>query len=238
MADTESTEQMPPINIEAGQLNKINSLINQFNSEKNIGCDAECQQNQAVQDLYKDYVGAQNTLREAPQNVERTEKEYYVADKGAAWFSNFQVNNAKKSAGKEIAKIETSLTKVFKDIKQNIGYYNSQLLYKKRINQLLADYNQKLIKTEKKIRKLDSKKNVANRLTTYHERDIEWSDTAYWYMRIIYWSLAAIISLLVFWRIYKKKYVGEQMKAPLITVAILLLLPVSIMPLILTVVKK
>jgi hypothetical protein len=238
MADTESTEQMPPINIDAGQLNNINSLINQFNSEKNIGCDAECQQNQDVHALYQAYVNAQNTLREAPQNVERTEKEYYVADKGAAWFSNFQVNNAQKSASSQIAKIETSLTKVFKDIKQNIGYYNSQLLYKKRINQLLADYNQKLIKTEKKIRKLDSKKNVANRLTTYHERDMEWSDTAYWYMRRIYWSLAAIITLIVFWRIYKKKYVGEQMKAPLITVAILLLLPVSIMPLILTVVKK
>ena len=76
MDDLDSTGQMPPVNIEAGQLNKINELINQFNSEKNIGCDTECQQNQAIQDLYQAYVGAQNTLREAPQKVDRTEKEY------------------------------------------------------------------------------------------------------------------------------------------------------------------
>jgi predicted RND superfamily exporter protein len=223
-------QQIPPVVLDGAQMEKINQLINTFNQQQGVMCDIECQENRYIKELYREYVGAKNNLRDAPTAVNNAEKNYYIAERGERWYSNYKMSEAGKKSKEDITKINDNLDNIYDSIRKNIDYYGSQLIYRKRIGDLLNDYNTKLQETQEEVKNLDSKRNVSNRLSTYYENDIQWVNSAFYYIHIVYWILAVIITILVAWRIYKKIYRGIAMKIPLLSVLLLLFMPLVLTP--------
>ena len=53
-------------------------------------------------------------------------------------------------------------------------------------------FDTKLQETHEEVKNLDSKRNVSNRLSTYYENDIQWVNSAFYYIHIVYWILSTI----------------------------------------------
>ena len=219
--------ELPPVVIDGAQMEKINNLINTFNKQQGSMCDAECRNNRYLKDLYDEYMASKNNLRDAPGEVKTAEENYYVAEKGATWYSNFKMNKATKQSDADMAKINHNLENIYNSIKKDIDYYGSQVIYRKRLGDMINSQSGDLQKAEKDIKDLDARRNVANRLSTYYANDIKWVNSIFYItnLRLFYWILVVFITIRVLWRIYKRVYVGTQMKTPLMVVAALLFTP-------------
>ena len=227
-------DQPPPVVVDGAQMEKINNYIDTFTTHLSTLCDAECRNNQYIKALYEEYMAAKNNLRDAPSEVQETEKNYYIAEKGSSWYSNFNMSKASEQSDIDIQKINKNLENIYNSIKRDIDYYGSQLTYRRRLGTMLNTQNSNLqnIITEEK--NLDSKRNVANRLSTYYANDIEWVNSVFYYtnLRLFYWILVIFIAIRVCWKIYKRVYVGWQMKIPLLVVVSLFIMPSLITPLV------
>jgi hypothetical protein len=220
-------QELPPVVIDGAQMEKINNLIDTFNQQHGSICDAECRNNRYLKDLYEEYMAAENNLRAAPSEVETAEENYYVAEKGTTWYSNFKMNKATKQSDDNISKIDNNLENIYNSIKKDIDYYGSQVIYRKRLGDMINTQTTDLQKAKKNIKDLDAKRNIANRLSVYYANDIKWVNSVFYTtsLRLFYWILAIFITIRVLWLIYKRVYVGYQMRTPLKVVAALLFIP-------------
>ncbi len=227
-------DQPPPVVIDGAQMEKINNYIDTFNAHLSTLCDAECRNNRYIKDLYEEYMAAKNNLRAAPDEVQEAEKNYYIAERGTTWYSNFKMSKATEHSYDDIAKIKSNLENIYDSINKDIDYYGSQLIYRNRLGDMINTENVELQQANKEVKDLDSKRNVANRLTTYYANDIEWVNSVFYYtnLRLFYWILVIFITIRVCWKIYKRVYVGVQIKEPMIVVALLILMPSFITPLV------
>ncbi len=227
-------DQPPPVVIDGAQLDKINNYIDTFNEHLSTLCDAECRQNQYIKALYEEYTAAKNNLRAAPEEVQEAERNYYIAERGTTWYSNFKMSKATEQSDAIIAKIQSNLENIYNSINKDIDYYGSQLIYRSRLGDMMNTQNSKLQNALKEEKDLDSKRNVANRLSTYYANDVEWVNSVFYYtnLRLFYWLLVIFITFRVLWKIYKRVYVGWGMKKPLLVVAGLLFMPSLLTPLV------
>jgi len=218
--------ELPPVVIDGAQMEKINNLIDTFNKQQGSMCDAECRNNRYLKDLYEEYMAAKNNLRDAPSEVNTAEKNYYVAEKGSTWYSNFTMNKATKQSDADIAKINSNLENIYSSIKKDIDYYGSQVIYRKRLGDMINSQSGNLQKAEKDIKDLDARRNIANRLSTYYANDIKWVNSVFYStnLRLFYWLLVIFITIRVLWRIYKQRSI-VGMKNSLMVVAALLFTP-------------
>ena len=218
-----------PIPLNADLSNKINGLIDTMNQQKNAICDAKCMRNKELQKLFLNYTSAKKDFRNGEKNIETAEEKYYLADKGSYWYSNFKRTNAEKASNEDILKIQTNLDSQYKDMRRTIGYYESQLIYRKRMEQLLNNYNDKLETAQSEVKQLDSDTNISKRLSRYYEKDMEWSSSAFYYIHNLYWILAIIIIVFVLWGFYKKKFTSSS-QIPMITVFCFVFIPLVLKP--------
>lgn len=227
-------DQPPPVVIDGAQMDKINNYIDTFNAHLSTLCDAECRQNQYIKELYEEYMAAKNNLSAAPVEVQEAEKNYYIAERGAAWYSNFEMSKATEQSDADMVKIKSNLENIYDSINKDIDYYGSQLIYRNRLGDMVNTQNSELQNAIKEEKDLDSKRNVANRLATYYANDVEWVNSVFYYtnLRLFYWILVIFITIRVCWKIYKRVYVGWQMKNPLLVVALLLFMPLLLTPLV------
>ena len=218
----------PPELFNTDMTDQINSLINNMNSQKNAICDAQCMRNKELQKLFNNYTDAKNNLTNGTQNLDEAEKKYYLADKGSIWYSNHKHSQAESTAEKEISKISANLDTYYTDISRNINYYASQLIYRNRMGTLLDDFDDKLKTTTEKVYNLSSKNNIAKRLSKYYEKDLEWGQGAFYYIKLVYWALFFVIIFYSSWGIYKKKYNMHQNQRIIITILCFLFIPLVI----------
>lgn len=218
-------ETPPPVVLNADLSDKINGLINDMNTQKNAICDAKCMRNKELQKLYNNFVDAKNNLANGTSNVEEAEKKYYLSDKGSAWYSKFKRNEAEKLTADDISKIKANLDTYYADISRNIDYYESQLIYRKRMETLVDDYNDKIETTTNQVNNLNSKNNIAKRLSKYYERDLEWGQGAFHYIKMLYWTLAIVIILYTGWKFYNHKYNMHQNQRIIVTISCFLFIP-------------
>ena len=205
----------PPELFNADMTDQINSLINNMNSQKNAICDAQCMRNKELQKLFNNYTDAKNNL--TYYVIDEAEKKYYGL--GASYnFGDFKTNLNYTNYDIEISKISANLDTYYTDISRNINYYASQLIYRNRMGTLLDDFDDKLNTTTEKVDNLSSKNNIAKRLSKYYEKDLEWGQGAFYYIKLVYWALFFVIIFYSSWGIYKKKYNMHQNQRIIITI--------------------
>jgi len=209
-----STAPRPPVTIDAELYQGLKDVMTQFNSEEGILCDQECRNNQNVQKLYQNYQNWKYLVEEGPDQLRDAEGEYYIADKGTQWYDNYRESRAKKEAKRIIPVLSNNVEEKKEEVQRNISYYESQLLYVKRMNDLLKTYGDKLDEDAREIASLDAQKNIAHRLTTYYntqKMDVDWY---LHYVKILYWIVGIVFAIMVARIVYKNR---KQPKTALAT---------------------
>lgn len=229
---------IPAVKINSQLSNKMDMFINNINEQKALACDAKCMRNKELQKLFIKYSTAKQNVRTAPEQLRKAEKAYYLEDKGWSGYNNFITNQEQENAHQSVSKLQGNLNTYYQNIQRNIDYYDSQQIYRKRMTTLLNDYDEKLKTTKKEVKRLDSKANVAKRLSKYYEKDLEWGTGALYYIRNIYWILTVVILFYCAWGIYKKKYSDLVKKNMMMTLGCLLFIPLLIQPFYRMVIKK
>ena len=215
-------EQLP---FDENMINKINDFINKANKQNSLSCDSKCRKDKETAKLYQKYISAKKNLTSAPNNLEEAEKNYFVASKGAAWFSNKQESDARKMANKDITEIQENLDGVFNEMELLINVSNNQNNYKNKVGDLERLYSEKIANSESQFIKEDNKKNISERMSEYYNNESMWSDTFFFYVKKIYWVLVAVVFIYTLWNIFKQKYIGNQIYGAILTNVIFVATP-------------
>ena len=229
---------IPAVKLNEQLSNKMDFFIKNINEQKSLACDAKCMRNKELQKLYIKYSAAKQNIRTAPQQLRTAEKAYYLEDKGWSGYNNFITQKESENAEQNVSRLQGNLNTYYQNIERNINYYDSQQIYRRRMTTLLDDYDEKLKTTKQEVKRLDSKANVAKRLSKYYEKDLEWGAGALYYLKYIYWCLTIVILFYCSWGIYKKKYSSKVKKEIMVTISCLLFVPLLIQPFYRMVIKK
>lgn len=148
-------------------LGKISSFIDNVNSQSMLRCDDECQKNKKSSELYEKYVDAQNNERNAPDEVETAERNYYVYSKGDYAYNKMKEAEYTKKGNKIANVLKREFNDKFKELELLYNNVQQQNTYNKHIDDLVDTYSKGNQQLEMDIQNTESQSNVANRKATY-----------------------------------------------------------------------
>ena len=120
------------------QLNSLTNMVSAMNAQ-NV-CDAECQNKRKVENLRKEFVKAQQNHQNSLPNLERAEKDYIIADRGAGYYSQLQEAKYKKKAQDSINEWNKTINSELSQLEKDAKYYNGLYIYKKNIDVIKDGY--------------------------------------------------------------------------------------------------
>jgi cell fate (sporulation/competence/biofilm development) regulator YmcA (YheA/YmcA/DUF963 family) len=118
-----------------------------------------------------------------------------------AFYKNNQNKKALQYANAEIDKITRQFLNNIKSIEQNIGVFDSQEIYLKRIQELVEYYKKNISADKLKIANDRSKISIANRLSTFYTENEGTAKTVNKYTLYVYWSIFAVVSVILTYNI-------------------------------------
>jgi hypothetical protein len=194
VADIQNQEVIDKALIAAGlPQNKLNGLVSMIQSK--LLCDSACQKERTEKELKVKLDLAQNNLKNAPQEVEDAEKNYYLYTKGTAGYDN---KRFKRNLQNSITFKENTVKRheeMMDEMKVLINDYNSDKIYTQRMNEMLEIK----LSTDKKLKeKIDDHKSrvhTNDRRVHYEHKDIDWVITIRFILTIIYYILFIIYFL-------------------------------------------
>ena len=168
------------INMPPGQedlLNKISGFIDNVNADSILRCNSECQKNRKSSDLYEKYVDARENVKEAPEELETAERNYYVFSKGDYAYNKMkeQEYNVKSKNISNVLKKE--FNEKYKELELLLNNVNQQNTYNKHIDDLVKNYSDENEKLNNDIQNTESDSNIANRKALYFSQYINYVDT-------------------------------------------------------------
>ena len=83
------------------QLKGLTDMVTSMNAQQI--CDAECQDNRKINSLKTTYIKAKQNVQNSQPNLNRAERAYYTAAKGAGYYSKMQETKYKKEAENAVA---------------------------------------------------------------------------------------------------------------------------------------
>lgn len=148
-------------------------------SREKILCGPQCKREKRLEELRQNYLGAENNMINAPSNVEKTRKEYYVAKMGVE-----EYNKVMKQEYTEKSKnIKDELTNKFnKNMAEAQGALDTWNIVKTNydnVNRLYLKYSQETHNLERDIERTEKDLITNNRKTIYENQGI--SSLQYWY---------------------------------------------------------
>ena len=111
-------------------LDKVKGMYKQISDASCTGCG--CQQQRKIDALHHQVIQAQKTQKSAGAKLSKAEEDYYVASRGAKWYSKYQEEEAKDQASQTTAQILKDFNETKTEVKRNISYLNSQVAYEKK----------------------------------------------------------------------------------------------------------
>jgi hypothetical protein len=213
------------VNMPPGQedlLNKISGFIDNVNADSVLRCDSECQKNRKSSELYEKYVDARENAKEAPDEVETAERNYYVFSKG-----DYAYNKMKEQEysvkGKNIANIlKKDFNEKYKELDLLLNNVNQQNTYNKHIDDLVKNYSNENEKLNNDIQDTESNSNVANRKALYFSQYTNYVES----LTLLLYRLniiLAIIFILV-------SYLGKKLHLRIYQIALILFIANIFMP--------
>ena len=140
---------------------------------------------------------ATKNLNQATIKVEKENAGLVPTSRGSPYYKKIQNSQAAKDAANAIDKIVQKYKADVERIENNIKMFESQIVYQKRMEDLINYYKNNIKTDKKKIQDLRSNKAIANRMATfYQDRD----NTALWYRKYLrggYWTVIVILLSLI-----------------------------------------
>jgi len=187
-ADIKNQEIIDQALIDAGlPQNKLNGLVSMITDK--LICDSACQKERNENTLKQKWDLAQNNLKNAPDEVNQAEKNYYTVTKGQQAYTDMiyerNVKIAQQFKTGTTAEHENNL----KELQILLKTYNSDKDYDNRLSELL-----KIRKAEEKELNLDidkylSKVQTSGRKVVYEKSDIGWVNANRSFLLFIYYTL-------------------------------------------------
>jgi len=188
VADIKNQEIIDNALISAGlPQNKLNGLVSMIKDK--LICDSACQKERTAKELKENLDLAQNNLKNAPQELETAEKNYYLFTKGTSDYDNMVLNRnitSSKNFKEESIKQHNERMEEIKILKNQ---YDSDKIYTQRMNQLvkLKLYQENKIKDS--IDTYKSKVQTNDRKVVYENKDMDWSEKIRFILKIVYYLL-------------------------------------------------
>lgn len=183
------------------QLKGLTNMITSMNAQQ--VCDAECQNNKKINDLKTNYIKAKQNAQNAKPNLDRAERDYYTAAKGAGYYSKMQETKFKKQAQDAVKEWNSDLEPTWKDIENKLKYYSGLFSYKDNVHLVFDNYKEKYEKLLDNIEDTTDKKNVNYRLAHFLNYNTTVVNSVLYYLKILYW-LFYVIMIIFF--VLKRQY--------------------------------
>ena len=183
------------------QLKSLTNMVTSMNAQQ--VCDAKCQNERKINNLKTTYIKAKQNVQNAQPNLDRAEKDYYTAAKGASYYSKMQETKFKKQAEVAVAEWNNDLNPTWKDIENKLKYYSGLFSYKDNVHLVFDNYEEKYRGLVTDITNTRDKKNINFRLAHFMNYNTTIVNSVLYYLKILYWLFYVI--MVVFF-VLKKQY--------------------------------
>ena len=139
------------------------------------------------------YVKAQQNAQNAQPNLDRAEKDYYTAAKGAAYYSKMQGAKFKQQAQKQVKDWNDYINPKWKDIENKILYYKGLYPYQDNVKVVYDNYKDKYSTLVYEVQNTTNKKNVNYRLAHFYNYNTSVVNSLLWWLKGIYWFFFVIM---------------------------------------------
>jgi hypothetical protein len=137
-------------NVNSTQQNSINSFIEQATSA--LSCDADCQNQNTINQLKQKYLEAETNLVTAPSQVETSLKNYLVYLEGEPAYLEYKENELEAKAEQITSSIQQDITKIISDETRNVNTYDGLLINLNNIYEYYEGYLKETIALENKLK--------------------------------------------------------------------------------------
>jgi hypothetical protein len=187
-ADIKNQEIIDKALIDAGlPQNKLNGLVAMIMDK--LICDSACQKERNENTLKKKLDLAQNNLKNAPDQVNQAEKNYYTVTKGQKAYTDMMYERNVKIAQQfktgTIAQHENNL----KEVKILLNTYISDKDYDNRLTELLKIRKEEEKELSSEIDKYISMVQTSGRKVVYEKSDMGWVNANRNFLLFLYYTL-------------------------------------------------
>ena len=148
----------------------FNNMVHQTTSDVLCTSTSECGKARIAADLEKKYIASQVNLKTAPNQLDDSEKNYYVFTKGQAGYNRFLIHKLTNEADIETSKMAAEFNQYIERVSQMNDTLNSLMVNHTNELELYENYVSKngLVK-----RKIDNKGSdiLTKDRKTYYEQD-------------------------------------------------------------------
>lgn len=132
---------------------------------------------------------ATKKLNDEREKVKKQAVGIPTTTKGSAYYNNIQNKKALNKANTVIDNLVKEFSVDISNIGKNLGMLQSQVVYKKRLNDLVHYYKTNISEDKMDIERLQSKNAIANRMTTYYNDNTNWAKSVKGYLMYLYWPI-------------------------------------------------
>ena len=191
VADIKNQEIIDKALISAGlPQNKLNGLVSMIKDK--LICDSACQKERTEQELKEKLDLAQNNVKNAPQELETAEKNYYLFTKGNTKYDNMVLNRNIKGSNNFKEEAVENHNERMEEINILKKQYDSDKIYTQRMDELveLKLYEEKELKES--IDAYNAKVYTNDRKVDYENKDMDWTEKIRYILKIIYYILFVV----------------------------------------------
>ena len=194
-------------NTSNNQMNVLKKFFDNPAFNANIFNNDALFQNMRKNYLYTNYSQEKLNLETAPERFRIAEKKYYTFAKGDTWYNNYKEQQEAEKSRINTEKMIKEFKQDKKQIVNSINEIDSLNIYKNNIKGLKENILNEIKKIHGENQKIKNKKNINERLSVYHTRNIVKNDGYEWWFKLFYWVLLSvyIVIILLIKRIYTKE---------------------------------
>jgi hypothetical protein len=205
----------------------VTPLLEKFFEDNPLECNADCHADLEDELLFQNYTEAKATLANAPDEFENAEKAFYTYSQGGAAYINFKEGEAAVEVDNIGQVLSNNFEQKVNEIQNRINSLESQTTSEKYLEELGESYGRDINQIDQEINNYQKKNNVNDRLAVYYNRRVNANKKNVFYFRVFYWAL--LMFYFFYFYIFQTLYLQRCFS---VTVAVLLLVPIFIKPLI------
>lgn len=184
-----------PDNIQKN-LDKAMDFLDEVQSSELLSCDSTCQRNKELNRLKEKMLQAQNVFRDAPDQLETAEQNYYTFLNGTTWYEKWKRNKLNKEIDNDISSYETRVLRANDRLNESNEKINKNMEDDNKLHDYLNDletlYQEKIKQEVEHNEKQSKDSKLLNRLSYYENEDKEYFES---WNEIILWCFIGLIIL-------------------------------------------
>ena len=155
---------------------------------------------------------ATKKLNDEREKVKKQAAGIPTTTKGSAYYNNIENKKALNKANSVIDNLVKQFSVDISNIGKNLGMLNSQVIYKKRLNDLAKYYKNNINQDKLDIERLSSKNAIANRMSTFYNDNSEWSEGIRKYVMYLYWPLLIFSCVMLVFNAFHMPEITNRIK--------------------------